>query len=76
MFLGVIFSDILWFLAVLGAVFICLIIIGYKKGINRGSTGNKNRTLWKVIFVLGIMALVPLLGASLITIVAGGTFGF
>ena len=76
MFLGIGFSDILWFLAVLGAVFIWLIIVGYKKGFNKGSIGNKNRTLWKVIFILSIAALVPLFGASLIAITLGGTFGF
>lgn len=77
MFLGIGFSDILWFLAVLGAVFIWLIIVGYKKGFNKGSIGNKNRTLWKVIFILSIAALVvPLLGASLIYIVLGVIFGF
>ena len=76
MFSDIGFLDLLYFLAVLGAVFIWLIIVGYKKGFNKGSIGNKDRTLWKVIFILSIATLVPLFGASLIAIALGGTFGF
>ena len=45
------------FSSALLVVSICLLIVGYKKGINKVSVGNKNRTLWQVLFCIGIMLI-------------------
>ena len=52
---GFIFSSFLL------VVSIYLIIVGYKKGIKKESTGYKYRTLWSVFFYIGIMLLLPVL---------------
>lgn len=43
------------FSTVLLVVSICIIILGYNKGINNISAGNNNRTLWQVLFYIGLI---------------------
>ena len=38
-------------------VSICIIILGYNKGINKISAGNNNRTLWQVLFYIGLILI-------------------
>ena len=49
------------FFGVLLAILIGLIIVGAKKGINKGSL-SKHKTLWIITFVLSILLTLPVLG--------------
>ncbi len=51
-------SEGFLFSIILLAVSIFLLIVGYKKGVIKGSAGNKYQTFWQVIFYLSIMLLL------------------
>jgi di/tricarboxylate transporter len=54
-------SEGLLFSIILLAISIFLLIVGYKKGVIKGSGGNKYQIFWQVIFYLSIMLLLLVL---------------